>query len=218
MKQKCGRGSTISTNLTSLKAYREARIKTFKSETIKNSFGAAGLVPFIPDRVISKLGIRLRIPPPPPLPSGGSESSRNFTPKTPFTEKELRRQALSIKDLLRTRSRSPPSPSGRALNQLIKGFRHTMQGAILLAKENKELRAANEKQKQKRTRSRRQIPAEEGLSVQEASQLITEPVEAIEKPPRRRRPSPPLQPRARALPTCGLCKNQGHRRYACPDR
>ncbi|OQE05281.1 hypothetical protein PENFLA_c249G03241, partial [Penicillium flavigenum] len=49
-----------------------------------------------------------------------------------------------------------------------------MQGAILLAEENKELRAANEKQKQKRTRSRKQIPAEEGLSVQEASQLITE--------------------------------------------
>ncbi|OQE34158.1 hypothetical protein PENCOP_c028G00229, partial [Penicillium coprophilum] len=46
-----------------------------------------------------------------------------------------------------------------------------------------ELRAANEKQKQKRTRSRRQIPAEEGLSVQEASQLITEPVEAVEAPP-----------------------------------
>ncbi|EKV14843.1 hypothetical protein PDIP_42360 [Penicillium digitatum Pd1] len=60
-----------------------------------------------------------------------------------------------------------------------------MQGAILLAKENKDLRAANEKQKQKRTRSRRQIPTEEGLSVLEASQLITEPVEAVEAPPPR---------------------------------
>jgi hypothetical protein len=27
-----------------------------------------------------------------------------------------------------------------------------------------------------------------------------------------------LQPRTRALPTCGLYKNQGHRRDACPDR
>jgi hypothetical protein len=47
----------------------------------------------------------------------------------------------------------------------MKGFRLTMQGAILLAKENKELRAASEKQKQKRARSKRQIPAEEGLLV-----------------------------------------------------
>ena len=38
----------------------------------------------------------------------------------------------------------PLSPSDRALNQLIKGFRLTMQGAILLAKENKELRAARD--------------------------------------------------------------------------
>jgi hypothetical protein len=85
-----------------LPAYLEARSEAFKSETIKNSFGAAGLVPFAPKRVISKLDIRLRTLTPPR--SRGSESSRNFTPKTPFTEKELRRQALSIKALLRIRS------------------------------------------------------------------------------------------------------------------
>jgi hypothetical protein len=105
---------------------------------------------------------------------------RNFTPRKPATEKGLRRQASSIKALLCTRSRSPPSPSDRALNQLVKGFRLTMQGAILLAKENTDLRAANEKQKQKRARSRRQIPAEEGLSVQEASQLISLPSAYLE--------------------------------------
>jgi Domain of Unknown Function (DUF1087). len=118
-----------------------------------------------------------------PLPqAGGANQAGIFTLKTPAIEKELRRQASSIKALLRTRSRSPPSPSDRTLNQLVKGFRLTMQGAILLAKENKELRAANEKQKQKRTRSRRQIPADTGLTMQEASQLITTPVEADEAP------------------------------------
>ena len=200
-----------------LEAYPSARIEAFKSETIKNSFLATGLVPFEPDRVISKLNIRLRTPTPPA--SRGSESSRNFTLKTPATEKDLRRQASSIKALLRTGSRSPPSPSDRALNQLMKGFQLQIQSHILQAQEIKELRAANEKQKQKRTRSRRQIPAEEGLSVQEVSTLITEPVEAVEAPPprRQRRPSPPLQPRTRALPTCGLCKNQGHKRNACPE-
>ncbi|KAJ5177478.1 uncharacterized protein N7500_000177 [Penicillium coprophilum] len=130
-----------------LEAYPLARIEAFKSETIKNSFLATGLVLFGPDRVISKLNIRLRTLTPPP--SRGSELSRNFIPKTPATEKEL--------PLLCTRSRSPPSLSDCALDQLVKGFCLTMQGAILLAKENKELRAANEKQ----------IPTEEGLLVQE---------------------------------------------------
>ncbi|KAJ9485231.1 hypothetical protein VN97_g8133 [Penicillium thymicola] len=45
--------------------------------------------------------------------------------------------------------------------------------AVVLEKDVSELRAANEKQKQTRTRSRRQVPAEEGLCVQEAFQLIT---------------------------------------------
>ena len=95
-----------------------------------------------------------------------------------------------------------------------------MQSAALLEKEVSDLRAENERKKQKRTRSRRQISSAEGLSVLEASALIMQPEQAIEHPPprvRARRESP-LLPRTRALPTCGLCKNQGHRRDACPDR
>ena len=81
------------------------------------------------------------------------------------------------------RSQSPPSPSDHVLNQLVKGCQLAMHNTILLAKENKELHNENKKKKQKHTQSRRQIPAEAGLSVQEASQLITELVEVIEAPP-----------------------------------
>lgn len=197
---KMRRGINHIDKLDFLEAYPTVRIEAFKSETIKNSFSAAGLVPFSPDRVLSKLNIQLRTPTPPP--SRGSDSSRNFTPKTPATGKDLRRQASSINALLRTQSRSPTSPSKRALNQLIKGCQVAMHNAILLAKENKELRDENEKKKQKRTRSRRQIPAEEGLSVQEASALIMQQQEAIEAPP----PGPgmpresTIQPRTRPPP------------------
>ena len=45
--------------LNFLEVYPLARIEAFKPETIKNSFGVAGLVPFEPERVISKLNIRL---------------------------------------------------------------------------------------------------------------------------------------------------------------
>ena len=70
-----------------LEAYPSVRIEAFKSETIKNSFVVASVVLFIPDQVILKLNIRLRIS---TLPSSrGSKLSRNFTPKTPTTEKEL---------------------------------------------------------------------------------------------------------------------------------
>ena len=85
-----------------LEAYPYAQIGAFRSESIKNSFRAAGLVPFSPDQVSSKLDIHLHTPTPPP--SQDSESNWNFTSKTPFTEKELHRQASSIKALLCTGS------------------------------------------------------------------------------------------------------------------
>ena len=102
----------------------------------------------------------------------------------------------------------------------MKGFRLTIQSAILLAKENKELRAANEKQKQKRARSKRQIPAEEGLSVQEASALTMQPEEAIEAPPSGssiQRESG-LQPRTKPPRGYRICRKLGHRRETCLDR
>ena len=201
-----------------LEAYPSARIEAFKSETIKNSFSAAGLIPFSPDRVLSKLNIHLRTPTPPP--SRGSDSSRNFTPKTPFNSKDLRRQASSIKALLRTQSRSPTSPSTRALNQLIKGCELAMHSAILLAKENKDLRDENENKKQKRARSKRQIPAEEGLSVQEASEIIAGLVEASETPlhPPGGSTQSGLEPRPRAAPRCSGCGKTGHKINRCPDK
>jgi hypothetical protein len=197
-----------------LEAYPLARIEAFKSDTIKNSFRSAGLIPFAPERVISKLDIRLRTPTPP------SSRGSDWDPKTPSNYMQLQKQASSIKALLRIRSRSPPSPLNSAINQVLKACQITMQSAALLEKEVSELRTANEKQKQKRTRSRRQIPAEEGLSVQEASQLITKPVEADEAPPSppRRSPSPALQPRTRALPKCSGCGKTGHKINKCLAR
>jgi hypothetical protein len=63
-----------------LTASPQARADTFKTDTIKNSFAAASLVPFDPERVLSKLNIRLRTPTPP----GSRLSSRSsiFTPNT----------------------------------------------------------------------------------------------------------------------------------------
>lgn len=171
-------------------------------------------MPFDPDRVLSKLNIRLRTPTPP-----GSRGS-DWEPKTPLNYMQLQKQSLSIKALLRTRSRSPPSPLNTAINQILKACQIGMQSAAILEKEVSDLRAANIKQKQKRTRSKRQIPYEGGLLVREAVELIEAPIEApiAPAPPRPRWPSPPLQPRTRPLRGCGICRVPGHRREICPDR
>ena len=74
------RGQNHINKLDFLDAFPTARIEAFKAETIKNSFSATGLVPYDPNRVISKLNIRLRTPTPPL--SRGSQSSA-WEPKTP---------------------------------------------------------------------------------------------------------------------------------------
>lgn len=89
--------------------------------------------------------------------SQASAPSSDPPPKTPSFEEQLRRHASSIEALLRMRCESPSDPSDSAINHLVKGCVLALEGAANLAKENSELRAAVEKQKQ--------ISAETGPSV-----------------------------------------------------
>lgn len=153
-----------------LVAYLNARAEAFRSQTIQNSFLATGLVPYDPERVLLKLDIQLKTPTPPGS-RPGSRSSQ-FTPKTPQNLVQLRRQASSIKATLERRSYTPPTPTDRMLNQVFKGCELAINSAILLADENTQLRATNEKQKQKRRRSTRQIPREGRMTVQESHEIV----------------------------------------------
>ena len=204
-----------------LMAYPTARDSAFQALTIKNSFAAGGLVPFDPERVLSKLNIRLRTP----TPSASRPSSRSsvFTPKTPSTVAELLKQGASIQAFLKRRSHSPPSPSQTALNQLIKGCQLAMQNGILLEQEIKELRAANAVQKQKRARVSRQIAYDTGTSVLE-SQGHRVAREASLQPiaPSPATPGQPIQlaaaPAQRRQFACSICGEKGHKAPRCPVR
>ena len=77
-----------------LEVYPRACTEVFKADTIKNSFAAAGLIPFNPERVLSQLNIQLKTPTPP-----GSQSS-NSDPKTPHNLNQLKKQDSTLKKLL----------------------------------------------------------------------------------------------------------------------
>ena len=72
-----------------------------------------------------------------------------------------------LKDLLKQRSKSPPSLSNTILDRIIKGYSEALYNTALLAQENANLRMANERIVKKHNRSNRKIPCEEGLSVEE---------------------------------------------------
>jgi DDE superfamily endonuclease len=201
-----------------LAAYPLARVAAYKAENIRNSFVAAGLVPIQPDRVLAKLNIQLNAPTPP----GSSHSSQtsDFLLKTPKTTKQLDRQASSIKALLKQRSVSPSSATEAALNRVFKSCFQTMHSVEFLAKEVRDLRAANERKKQKRARSNKQIAREQGLSVQEGRELILRRNQPSEGQPTASTEAIQLasQPISRAPPRCSDCHELGHKRNQCPKR
>jgi hypothetical protein len=127
-----------------LEAYPQARTAIFSLDNIKSGFSATGLIPLNLDQVLSQLNIQLKTPTPP-----GSRSTDSIL-KMPYNLEQLKKQESTLKKLLRERTYSPPTPTKAALDQLIKGCEMAMNNAILLAKENRDLRAAHEKQLQNR--------------------------------------------------------------------
>ncbi|HEV7235717.1 MAG TPA: transposase, partial [Ktedonobacteraceae bacterium] len=124
-----------------LHLYPQARKDSIHVQNIQSAFSATGLVPLDPAWVLAKLNVQVdhdRTPTPP-----GSQHSRSsaFMPETPHTTVALRRQATAIKRLIR-RGETPPTPTRNAINQLVKGCQLAMQGAEILARENRELREA----------------------------------------------------------------------------
>jgi hypothetical protein len=201
--------------------YPRARTEAFQLHIIQSSFAATGLVPINPGQVLSKLNISLRTPTPPS--SRPSSRSSQFTPKTPKTVVQLQKQASMLKELLKQRSNSPPNPSKIMLDQIIKGHYISLHNTALLAQENANLRVANEKKRQKRTRSNRQMEHEGGLSVEEGLQLAqqqNQPVEGsgLVSPPQGELPTQQDQPARKAPPRCSGCREIGHRINTCKNR
>lgn len=133
--------------LNFLKAFKPARAAALSSSNICSGFAAAELVSHDPERVLSRLQLKLRTPTPP-----ASETAIAVcqTPKTPYTVAQLAQEYTTIKGLLKRRSKSPSSPMKQALKRVVKGCQMAMHNAAFLASEIKDLRAMSAHQKRKR--------------------------------------------------------------------
>ena len=173
---------------------------------IQNSFAATGIVPYNPERVLSKLHIQLRTPTPPLIPILEQEK---WVPETPHNTTEVNLQAKAIETYLKRRTQSPPSPTNIALSQLVKGCQIAMNSAIILAEENRQLRLENARQVKKRAKRRMYIAHGGTLTVAEGQALVQcrEDKEIGEVVDIEEGPS---QPKKRAPPKCSICKSETH--------
>jgi hypothetical protein len=194
-----------------LTIYSSVHTEALNEKNIQSGFRATGLVPYDPEQVLSRLNIQMKTPTPP----GTSHSSQaSWATATPHNVRQLELQSEKIKGYLKCHTLSPPSPSKRALDQLVKGCRMAMHGAAILARENSELRAANAKQKRKRETKRAYISQGEGLTVEEGMNRVQraaeEERELVEQADSR--------PRKRAVQQCSVCGILGHTARTCSQR
>lgn len=193
-----------------LTTYQQARIEALHQNNIRSSFIATGLVPYDPDRVLSLLHAQSHTPSPQLRP----QTQSAWTAETPHDLIELENQSKLIKQYLRHRTQSPPSPTEQALDQLVKGCQIAMHNAVLLANQNKKLFTENQRQKQKQAQRRRYIAREGVLTGIKAQNLIeigeSSRTAAVEEAASR--------VRQRAPPKCSLCSSLAHNARTCPER
>jgi hypothetical protein len=107
-----------------------------------------------------------------------------------------------------------PTPTNRALNQLVKGCQLAINSAVLLAEENRQLRRENERQKKKRAKKRAFIATggvlttQEGLDRSQATNIVPEREEVTEE----------ATVKTRAPRTCSMCKSLLHTARTCPTK
>ena len=194
-----------------LEAYYIARTETMNQSNIYSSFVAIGVVLYNLEQVLSKLNTQLWTPTPP---LATTLTQGPWVPETPHNTTQLELQSKAIKDYIKHCTKSLLSPTNLALNQLVKGCQMAMNSAILLAEENRQLQAENERQKRKKAKKRSYIAKGGVLIVQEGLDLSRIANEGLQSGVATQE----AIVRTRAPRTCSLCRSQSHTARTCPTR
>jgi hypothetical protein len=190
-----------------LQVFYAAHTEAMSLANIQSSFAATGLVPYDPERVVSKLHTQLKTPTPPS--TSHATTAPNAGPwafETPHNTAQLELQAKAIKDDIKNRTAILPTPTNRALNRLVKDCQLAMNSAVLLAEENKQLRGENERQKKKRAKKRTFIATggvltmHEGVNRSQTANTVLESGVANQE----------VTTQTRAPRTCSMCKSLLH--------
>ena len=186
-----------------LTGFQVAYSKSITENNILGGFRGSGLVPFDPERVLSRLDVVLRTPTP-PLPE-----STLWESKTPTSAKEVESQTLYIRNRIQLHRDSPLSPILRSLDSLARGVAKIDHANVLQRREMDSMKKAIDALTAQRSRKRKYIRTEEALTVGEVQNLIAEKEggggKGSEQPAKK----------VRKERHCGRCGKTGHNARTC---
>jgi hypothetical protein len=200
------------TKLEFLAAFKEAFFNTITSDNIHGAFRGAGLVPFSPEAVLSKLEIKQKTPTPPP------DEKIVWESKTPSNATELTSQNALIQGRIARHQDSSPTAINEALNQLTKGAQAMAYKIALMEEEIARLRKANEAASRRKARPKKRIRRQGVLAIAEGLDLVDQA--NINEQVRKETPQSGMQlgSTTSLQRRCGYCRQPGHRIETCSKR
>ena len=195
-------------------AFREAFFSSMTEKNIQGGFAGAGLVPYDPQRVLSKLDVRMRTPTPPAtLP----EIQQPWVSKTRQNAYEATSQSEHIKNRISAHQNSSPTSTLAALDQFAKGATAIMHRVALLQAETSALRKANEALSKRRRAKKARLRLGGSLTVQDAQDLLDQK-DLDEQIKKEERQSRGRGGAARTKsPRCSNCGGTGHNVRTCQN-
>ncbi len=195
-----------------LPAFFAAFQAAMTEKNIKGGFRGAGLVPFDPESVLSRLDVKLRTPSPV---EGVVELPNLWVPKTPNNPTEATSQTDYIKRRISRHQGSSPTSILTAIDQVAKGACGIMHQMALLKAENKLLQEANatlsKRRRARKTRLRQggSMTIAEGQALQDQKDIEQQVQQDIRQARGRK---PRVETKARR---CGVCGESGHNARTC---
>jgi hypothetical protein len=195
-------------------AFREAYFASMTEKNIQGGFAGAGLVPYNPERVLSKLDVQLRTPTPTGPPVASADPWVSKTPQNPL---EADSQTGLIKTRISNHQNSSPTSMLNAVDQFAKGAKAMMHQVALLRAENSSLRKANEALSKRRRAKKTRVRLGGSLTVQDAEDLLSQK-DVDEQIMQENRQGDGCAGGARTKARCcGVCGKPGHNARTCQE-
>jgi hypothetical protein len=195
-------------------AFRAAFEAVFVKQNVEGGFRGAGLVPFNPDAVISKLDVKLRTLTPPGTSNGLPQP---WVSQTPQTAAEAISQSTLIKDRVARHQGSSPMPILNSIDQLAKATVAIGHQLTLLTSELNVVQEANEALSKRRRAKRTRLQDSGPLTGKEASQLLVEKGVIDQEGRDEGVGEGSLKRRKIGARLCGICRKTGHNARTCPE-
>jgi hypothetical protein len=195
-----------------LPAFCTAFKAAMTEKNIQGAFRGAGLIPFDPQSVLSRLDVKLRTPSPV---EAAVELPHLWVPKTPNNPTEATSQTNYIKRRISRHQGSSPTSILTAVDQITKGACGLMHKMALMKAEVEQLRAANallsKRRRAKKTRLRQSgsMTIAEGQALQDQND-VEEQIKQEDRQTRGRKPRDETKGRR-----CGVCGKTGHNARTC---